>query len=446
MNNDHQAATEAPALVWDATIAEIGTVMNTKGELTVTEKTVLVKFQSKDEYTYPSYFVTFKMNIKLPYLPQINGYQSAMWSIMGELANVYPVQYSTPGAEETVVYNYDLDILFTDSKIVKDMLKCGKWDIQWAEAGQPEGYGIFKGAVAQKEPIAAGADRNDVAYTLKKKSATAVENAVEMIVDGNKTDKWYAPETDKDGAVNVAKASEIVIRMAENVTTTTIHHPAVGYPYRPGYQPAWDEEITTTTGPTQAAKDVIGQTAVMKVWAQVNPYNNYEVSNFSLNFVEPLKINTLLKDAYFVDQVIEGSKIDCSGAFGLTDFKDYLVAVVAPEEATEKEKYAAELWNYYMVSETAWDLANATINIKKDANNNMVVDDTLTAETAKMKAADYFGVDCLTKEDNILTFMNVNGVKVEKKAKIFVPVTVSYKYGKVVAKVAIDLYPEAPAN
>lgn len=97
----------------------------------------------------------------------------------------------------------------------------------------------------------------------------------------------------------------------------------------------------------------------------------------------------------------------------MTDFKDYIVAEVTTGTG-EKEKYAAELYAYYAVNAPAWDLANAKTNLKKDANGNYVVDEAITAETAKIKAADRFGVNCITKNGSKLVFKNINGVKVRE--------------------------------
>ncbi|MBQ5608665.1 MAG: hypothetical protein IIU85_00220 [Rikenellaceae bacterium] len=392
LNKDNQAAPEAPVLVWTATTEQIGTVMDITGKQTVTEKTVLVKFQSADEYTYPSYFVTFKMNIKLPVMPVMNGYRSALWSVDGVLANVYPVQYKPEFAQtyqtETCSYNYDFDQLFVGGQIVKNLLPCGKWAYTWTE----EAAEIVKNAVAMK-----------------------YEGAYQGVV---------TPTT--EGATNVAEAiTDEYVKLIENE-----EHIPVG----------WGQWVTNYV-PTAEAKAILGKTAAMNVMAKINPYNEYKVSTFELNFVEPLKVNATLVEGNFVDKVIGGSKVDCSKAFGLTDFVDYLVAEVTPAEPTEKQQYAAELWKYYGVTDTAWDLKNAVINIVKDANGNEVVDDTLTAETAKMKAEDYFGEDCLTKVGSELIFKNINGADVAKVCKIYVPVTVSHKWGAASAKVAIEIHP-----
>ena len=174
----------------------------------------------------------------------------------------------------------------------------------------------------------------------------------------------------------------------------------------------------------------------------MNPYNLYQVTEFDVHFVEPLKINNTLENAYFVDQIVSGSPIDCSKAFTMTDFKDYIVAKVTTGTA-EKEKYAAELYEYYDVTDVKWDLTAAKVNLKKDGSGNYVVDDSMTAENATTLAADRFGKDCIRVEDNgaTLRFFNVSGVKVEKTVKIFIPVTVSHKWGEVSATVTVKLLP-----
>ena len=224
-------------------------------------------------------------------------------------------------------------------------------------------------------------------------------------------DNWYAPATTNPGAVNTAAAADITVQVLNN----------------------------------DAGIGILKQQATLKVWAAINPYNHIELTDFNVYFVEPLKINTELTDAYFVDQIISGSEVDCSKAFTMTDFKDYIVAEVTTG-TDEKEKYASDLYAYYAVNAPAWDLANAKTNLKKDASGNYVVDGTITAQTATIKAEDRFGVNCITKDGSKLVFKNINGVKVEKTVKLFIPVTVSHKWGTMTANVTIELHPEEPAN
>lgn len=396
-NFDDGADESAAVFTWYLTTEQIGTVMNIRGEQTVKTKTVNVTIPAKNKYQGAISF-SFEVEIKLPLLPAIYGYDYSFWYTDKELANVYPVQYNTPTAQATCVYDYELDRLFSDSKIVKNLLPCGKWDVQFALKQPTAGYAPAMTA----EPAGNG---NASGYVLNKGLETAVKLNYYDMASGN----WYAPETGDKGAVNVAPASDIRISVENNAS-------GIG---------------------------ILTNDATLKVWASVNPYNIYQVTEFDVHFVEPLKINNTLENAYFVDQIVSGSPIDCSKAFTMTDFKDYIVAKVTTG-TTEKEKYAAELYEYYGVTEVKWDLAAAKVNLKKDNAGNYVVDDSMTADNATTLAADRFGENCIRVEDNgaMLRFFNVSGVKVEKTVKLFIPVTVSHKWGTVSETVTVELRPE----
>ena len=400
-NFDVAADESAAAFVWSLTPEQIGTVMDITGKQTVAKKSVNVTIPAKNKYQGAISF-SFEVEIKLPLLPAIYGYDFSFWYTDKELANVYPVQYNrddiiSGDIAPTCEYNYELDRLFSDSRIVKNLLPCGKWDVQFA-LDQPTDY---KPAMTA-EPAGNG---DNSGYLLNKGLETAVKLNYYNMASGN----WYAPETGKDGAVNVAPESDIRIWVENN----------------------------------EAGIGILKNNATLKVWSAVNPYNLYQVTKFDVHFVEPLKINRQLKDAYFVDQVVSGSPIDCSKAFTMTDFKDYIVAEVTTGTA-EKEKYAAELYEYYGVTDVKWDRAAAKVNLKKDASGNYVVDDSMTAENATTLAADRFGDNCIREEDNgaTLRFFNINGVKVEKTVKLFIPLIVSHNWGTVSETVTVELRPE----
>lgn len=397
-NFDDGVDESAAAFIWNLTTEQIGTVMDITGKQTVAKKSVKVTIPAKNKYQGAISF-TFEVEIKLPLLPAIYGYDYSFWYTDKELANVYPVQYNTPTAQATCVYDYELDRLFSDSKIVKNLLPCGKWDVQFALKQPTAGYAPAMTA----EPAGNG---NASGYVLNKGLETAVKLNYYDMASGN----WYAPETGDKGAVNVAPASDIRISVENNAS-------GIG---------------------------ILTNDATLKVWASVNPYNIYQVTEFDVHFVEPLKINNTLENgAYFVDQIVSGSPIDCSKAFTMTDFKDYIVAKVTTG-TTEKEKYAEELYEYYGVTEVKWNLAAAKVNLKKDNAGNYVVDDSMTADNATTLAADRFGENCIRVEDNgaMLRFFNVSGVKVEKTVKLFIPVTVSHKWGTVSETVTVELRPE----
>lgn len=395
-NFDDPVDESAAAFTWRLTVDQIGDVIDDLLADKEVKYVVNVTIPAQNSYQGSVNFA-FEVKVALPVLPEIYGYDSSFWYTDYTLAYVYPIQYNTPGAFDTCAYRYELDRLFADSKTVKNLLPCGAWDIQFAEEQPAKDYGY---AVAATTVPAADATGHQLVKGL--------ETAVQLNYAAGKP--WYAPATTEEGAVNVADVADIQVQVVNN----------------------------------EAGIGILNKEATLDVWAQINAKNNYKVATFNVYFVAPLKINSELKDAYFVDQVISGSTIDCSKAFTMTDFKDYIVAKVTTG-TTEKEKYAAELYKYYVVKDPVWNLANAMTNLKKDSEGNYVVDETITAETAKIKAEDRFGVGCITAnaDNSSLTFKNVKGVKVEKTIKLFIPVTVSHKWGTLTETVTVDLLPEA---
>lgn len=411
-NFDDGVDASAAAFTWYLTTEQIGTVMNIRGEQTVKTKTVNVTIPAKNPYQGAISF-SFVVNIKLPVLPAIYGYDFSFWYTDKELANVYPVQYNKDDIALDVIaptceYNYELDRLFSDSKIVKNLLPCGKWDVQFALTQPTAGYAPAMIA----EPAGNG---DNSGYLLNK----GVETAVKLVYGESMGENWYAAD------------------------------PASGYDVdgdrKPDYYNSIGSDIRIQVVNNAAGIGILTNDAALKVWASVNPYNIYQVTEFDVHFVEPLKINRQLKDAYFVDQVVSGSLIDCSKAFTMTDFKDYIVAEVTTNTTDEKQKHAADLYKYYGVTDVKWDLTAAKVNLKKDASGNYVVDDSMTAENATTLAADRFGDNCIRPDeenDAKLRFFNISGVKVEKTVKLFIPVTVSHKWGTVSETVTVELRPE----
>lgn len=392
-NFDDPFDESAAAFTWRLTVDQIGDVIDDLLADKEVKYVVNVTIPAQNSYQGSVNFA-FEVKVALPELPEIYGYDSSFWYTDYTLAYVYPIQYNTPGAFETCAYRYELDRLFADSKVVKNMLKCGTWDIQFAKTQPANGYA--SGAVTVPSADAAG-------HSLVKGMNTAVQ------LNYAAGTPWYAGVLAADETYESA-VSDIQVQVINNAE-------GIG---------------------------ILGQQATLDVWATINDKNTYKVTTFNVYFVAPLNINSELKDAYFVDQVISGSTIDCSKAFTMTDFKDYIVAKVTTG-TTEKEKYAEELYEYYVVKDPVWNLADAKTNLKKDSEGNYVVDETITAETATVKAEDRFGVGCITEDTaaGTLTFKNVKGVKVEKTVKLFIPVTVSHKWGTLTEPVTVSLLPEA---
>ena len=188
-NFDAAAAESAAAFTWTLSPEQIGNVIADLIAGKEVKKVVNVTIPAQNAYQGKLTF-SFVVNIKKPTLPSIYGYDSSFWHSDYTLAYVYPIQYNTPGAYATCAYRYELDRLFSDSKPVKDMLPCGKWDIQFAKKQPATGYA--PALTGNTEPAG---ETDKTGYTLKKGAL----DAVQLNYNGM-GDNWYAPETTNTGA------------------------------------------------------------------------------------------------------------------------------------------------------------------------------------------------------------------------------------------------------
>ena len=403
-NFDDPTDESAAAFVWRMTIEQVGNVIDKLVAGEEVKYVVNVTIPAKNSYQGSVNFA-FDVNVTLPVLPSIYGYNTPHWVSKGELANVYPIQYDPNGTYDmygnkitTCAYRFDFARLFSDDKVVKEMLECGQWDVQFAAVQPTENYGSGATTVPS-------ADKSGHSLMLNK-----TQQAAWLSVNKGET-PWYGVELTTGAKTYESVAKDIVLGVQYN----------------------------------EAGIGILGKQATIDVWAKINAYNNYKVASFNVYFVEPLHINNTLTGAQFVDQVISGSTIDCSKAFTMTDFKNYIVAKVTTNMTDEKTKYAADLYKYYGVQDPKWELDKALTNLKKDTNGDYVVDETITADDATILAKDRFGVGCITEDAaaGTLTFWNKDGNKVEKTVKLFIPVTVKHKWGVMTEMVTVDLLPEA---
>lgn len=402
-NFDDPVDESAAAFTWRMTIEQVGNVIDKLVAGEEVKYVVNVTIPAKNSYQGSVNFA-FDVNVTLPMLPSIYGYNTPHWVSKGELANVYPVQYDPKGNKyPTCAYRFDFARLFSDKKVVKEMLKCGQWDVQFATDQPAKGYNGAKTVPTD--------DKSGHSLMLNN-----TMQAAWLSVNGGQA-PWYGVEATpnaKDPVTYESVATEIELGVQNN----------------------------------EAGIGILGKQATIEVWAKINAYNNYKVASFNVYFVEPLHINNTLTGAEFVDQVISGSTIDCSKAFTMTDFKNYIVAKKV-SGTSELEKYADKLYAYYGVQDPKWELDKAMTNLKKDENGDYVVDETITVENAAEKATvaakDRFGVGCITEDAaaGTLTFWNKDGNKVEKTVKLFIPVTVKHKWGVMTEMVTVDLLPEA---
>lgn len=373
-------AEDAFALTWVLDAKAIGTIVPAESK----------DYQFTVTYVDPDgvngdVTITFRCTVSINMWPKLNGFYEQYWVNAGVLANVYPIQYNTPNAQSTCVYDYNLMQLFTPGMcLVQNLLPCGTWDMQFAASQPVTGYApAFVG-----EP--AGAD-DPSGYLLKKGLDSAAS------ITFSTTPNWYGSEVDD---------ADAFISLVKN----------------------------------DAGKGLIDKEATLKVWANINGYNQVEVGAFNVKFVAPLKINAELTDAEFYDHVISGSKIDCSKAFTMTDFNNYIVAEVTTNTSDEKHKYAAELWKYYEVQGIEWETKTAKIGMRKDGGD-IVIDDALEAEESLYLSDVYAEASVSSVGDELIFTNNAAGAGVEKPCNLFIKAKVTYGWGETSQWVKIRLNP-----
>ncbi|WP_297447678.1 hypothetical protein [uncultured Alistipes sp.] len=374
---------DAVALTWVLSPEAVGTIVPAASK----DYTIEVTYTDPNG-VYGDVTFSFKTTVNVT-LPDINGYYEQYWLTKGELANVYPVQYNTPAALDTCVYNYDLMQLFTPGQFfIKGLLPCGSWDLQFGKTQPVAGY-------APAMTVEPAGNNDTKGYSLLK----GLEKASTLTFSDPVATNWY-------GAANTTNRASISLEK------------------------------------NAAGKGLVDKNATLKVWADINGYNKVAVAAFNVHFVAPLKINAELQDGEFFDHVISGSHIDCSKAFTMTDFNNYIVAETTTNTTEEKAKYAAELWDYYQVDSVKWDTEAAKIGMKR-SGGDVVVDDELTATSpATMKLSDvYAGASVEVVGSDLVFTNNSAGAGVEKACNIFIPVTVEYGWGEVSQWVKIRLNP-----
>ena len=269
-NFDDPVDESAAAFTWRLTVDQIGNVIDKLVAGDEVKYVVNVTIPAQNSYQGSVNFA-FEVKVALPELPRStvtirhSGSPTTRW-------HTFTRSSTTRRALATCAYRYELDRLFADSKVVKNMLECGKWDIQFAKTQPANGYA--SGAVTVPSADAAG-----------HKLVKGLETAVQLNYAAG--EPWYAGVQTTGAKTYESAVSDIQVQVINNAE-------GIG---------------------------ILGQQATLDVWAQLNKVNNYKVASFNVYFVEPLNINSELKDAYFVDQVISGSTIDCSKAFTMTDFR-----------------------------------------------------------------------------------------------------------------------------
>lgn len=387
--------------------------------------TKVITFKSTMPAQYPDLKMKWTVTVKLPTLPSIAGYFDTYWFEKYNIYDVLPVQYGTDAAQGHTIVRYynNLTSAFgytktwgNDNFFIKDMTKCGTWDLQFSADQTIAGY-----TVNSTDLDEAGIAKVDFSgYLLKK----GVLNSARL--------EW----TNRDASWG-----------------TTFDTDATPYLYVPeNREDTWD-----LINPLAQAdeKGIPARTHDKKisvsVWAKINGYNKVLVKKYDVCLIAPIRLDAVSKGG-FEEGIVSGSTVDAGKLVSITDFRGYAVAETAIGNPTEFEKYAVQLWSYYDVKSIFFDLTKAKYTLAVNdgnvvASNDLSYADAMTA--AKLSELTNKAVNLsLSQSGNNITFKNNGGSNVEEMFYVYIPVTVEYAYGKLTEYVKIPVYPrgQVPAS
>lgn len=438
----------------------------------------VITFHSILPTEYPDLTMTYVWTINLPALPSVNGYYDNYWFTQYELHDVMPVQYNTAAYEEIIsgavvpqggtletyanangkyaswtnhkgaeggycVYYNNLMNAFTYEQanrgfIVKGLPDCGTWDMQFTKAGKDAvdpsvEYTQFKGA-KQYGPLLGNKlspsfDRYSwplaAAYRLYDDiSAVAPNQALQLVWESShqEWDGWVAAKSatlyaDHNNEANWALINELAsTNEADNRTPVRTHNKKVH----------------------------------MGVWGTLNDWNIIPVKHYDICLVAPIRIDAKLEGA-FEDGWVSGTAVSCDKAFTMTDFRGYEVAKAAPTVANPSEwaKYRHYLYKYYEVGDPVWNLNEVKYGFKY-VGGSVKADDAIGYEDAMTSAqvSNYTNGNIklsIEMVNNKLVFKNNGGSNVEEEVNVFIPVSVTYGFGKLTKYVVVRLYPRGTA-
>lgn len=440
----------------------------------------VITFHSILPTEYPDLTMTYEWTITLPTLPSINGYYDNYWFSQYELHDVMPVQYNTAAYEEIrsgavtpmggtletyananakyaswlnhnsveggyCVYYNNLMNAFTYAQtgrsfIVKDLTTCGTWDMQFTKADVDaidgsKRYTQFVGST-QYGPVLDGkkspylnrdAWNNSPAYRLydKESGGVTAKQALQLVWDDGHTE-WC-------GAVGHKKD----ILYADHFNTAN--------------WPLINELEATNEADGRTPKRTHDKKVHLGVWGTLNDWNIVHVKDYDICLVAPIRIDAQLEGA-FEDGWVSGTAISCDDAFTMTDFRGYEVAKAAPTGANPSEwvKYRHHLYKYYEVGEPDWRLNEVKYGFRY-VGGSVKADDTLDYNGAMTSAQinNYtngnISLSIEMDADNHLVFKNNGGSNVEEEVNVFIPVSVTYGFGKLTKYVVVRLYPKGTA-
>ena len=456
-----------------------------------------IKFNSVQKTQYPDLTMDWEWTITLPKLPEIAGYYANYWFNPYEEHDITPVQYSeldgsryqiflktagvikeghltaydpadnsvAPGTPYCVFYN-DLMNAFqydgTTGFIVKNLYGCANWDMQFTWTGNDK----FAGYPDPNRPSSYKQYDN---YAPLKLATYKDEKSPSLY-----TQKWDEQRTyvlnrltNADGTAGTP-ALQMVWGDKATVPSTKFDHTA------------WDGDADNTDyrnatlyadhkNPANQAllnklddkNDVDGWTPLrthtkpinVGVWATLNNWNIIPVKKYDIYLIEPLRINSSLSGV-FEDLIINGTAISCADAFTLTDFAGYDVAKNDIANPSNRKAYRSKLYKYYELTDPEWKTTEVRYGFDETTLKEVAYEDATyekSIDAAKLKAKTNGNMDLSIdlkkkvkggKEYEYLVFQNNGGSSVVRDVAVFIPVEVTYGFGKVKAICKVKVTPK----
>ena len=447
-----------------------------------------IVFKSSLPTEYPDLILPWEWTIKLPTLPEINGYYDNYWFTKYTLHDVMPVQYNSALYDEIVagttvpqggeletyalangkytytdykgnqggycVYYNNLMNAFTYEQknnvpqfIVKNLGNdCGTWDMQFTKAGtdriatgvnytqytnyapkfgtNQSTWSSFKSPDLLKEDWNTGDEFR--AYRLYRQPWTTSEKqALQMVWDDGHI-SWCG---------NIAHKQAILYADHNNDANQVLINPLSQQ----------NESDGRTPKRTHDKKVHIG------IWGTLNDWNVIPVKDYDICLVAPVRINAKL-DGAFEEGYVSGTCVSCDDAFTMTDFRGYEVAQTDVPAARQNEwnKFRSQLYKYYEVGEPTWNLNDVRYGMRWTgsdvvADDNATYSNALTSAKIKQYTNENIVLSVERKNWNgvwYLVFKNNGGSNVEEEVNVFIPVTVTYGFGKLTEYAKVRLYPK----
>ena len=198
-----------------------------------------------------------------------------------------------------------------------------------------------------------------------------------------------------------------------------------------------EDGTTAAKDGTEAAKALVGKKVPVNLVVEYNEYNVVTEQEFEVFFINPLEIDGAVGDN-FTDAVVNGDFLSVAENFTFTDWNKYTVAKAVAADATEKGKYAHDLYDYYAVKNVVFATDDVKTSLTLVGNSyehkdgvtdgnlptnaslkQMIWDETQAKSTAKET----------DKDPSHLAYFNYQGTPVNVDYQLFVDVKVDYKWG-----------------